>query len=287
MASMGRSGSTFLSELINYDNEYRIMFEPFRFDRVAEAKDFTFPTYIGPNDQATTNQLLGATKIIKGNVRSIWIDKENKTLFPKGRMIKDIRVNFFLKWLKIKFPKIKVILLLRHPCSVVTSWLNAGFGGGEQSLIKLMANQDVLKIIGPQAQQRYKSITSDFERLIFFWCLHYKIPLSHLDAEDFHLVFYENLVTNPKFEIRNLFKFMQREYDESKVLLSMSRPSSTTKKTAEEFKADSIKINQWHNKLTEKEVDLAYEILSCFGFDKIYDRKTSLPNQSELIKILK
>jgi hypothetical protein len=139
LASMGRSGSTFLSNIINYDNRFRVMFEPFRYDVVDEAKDFVYPLYLRP-DTNKSNYFSSLQKIISGKVHSEWIDKENNRIFPKARLIKDIRVNFFLKWIQNNTPGMKIILLLRHPCAVVNSWIEAGFGDGLKSRTILLEN---------------------------------------------------------------------------------------------------------------------------------------------------
>jgi hypothetical protein len=277
LSSMGRSGSTILSNIINHDNSYRILFEPFRYDIVNEAKDFKYPLYLKPNNH-DIQYLLPAQKIISGKIHSSWIDKENRTIFPKGCLIKDIRTNLFLKWIHNNFPELKIILLLRHPCAVVSSWLIAGFGDGDFSKEKLLADKDLKDDIDALILKEYSKSKTPFEKLIFFWCISYWIPFKQFNINELHLVFYENLITDPIDELKSLFSFLDREYSQEKALKVLREPSSTTKKNKESFRKGEIKINGWRNKFTNEEIDRAYEIMSLFGMDTLYDRETSVPN---------
>ena len=69
-----------------------------------------------------------ATAILSGKIRHEWIDKFNRRIFSRRRLIKDIRAQLFLKWIKYNFPEIPILLLLRHPCAVANSRLKLGWG---------------------------------------------------------------------------------------------------------------------------------------------------------------
>ena len=49
LAGMGRSGTTWAGNIINYDQSYRILFEPFLPARVKEAKGFEYLQYLNPD----------------------------------------------------------------------------------------------------------------------------------------------------------------------------------------------------------------------------------------------
>ena len=48
-------------------------------------------------------------KILSGNLRNSWVDQYNKKLFCNKRIIKEIRINQSLKWVKLNFPEIPII----------------------------------------------------------------------------------------------------------------------------------------------------------------------------------
>ncbi len=278
LASMGRSGSTLLTNVINYDNTHRILFEPFRYDVVSEAKDFIYPLYLRANN-SDSRYLSSAQKIISGQVHSRWIDKENKVVFPKQRLIKDIRTNLFLKWIHNNFPEMKIILLLRHPCAVVASWLAADFGDGLKARDRLLADNSFINDMDDFILSEYLKAESGFESLIFFWCISYWIPFQQFNKDEIHLVFYENLFIDTSNELESLFTFLDRDYSKEEVLNALREPSSTTNKNKSFFRKGEVKINGWKNKFSSEQIDRAYEIMSLFGMETLYCPETSIPNR--------
>jgi hypothetical protein len=285
LSSMGRSGSTFLSNIINHDNRFRVLFEPFRHDIVEQAKEFVYPFYLRP-DNVNVRYYLSAKKIVSGRVGSQWINKENNCSFPKARLIKDIRSNFFLKWLKNRFPDLKVILLMRHPCAVVHSWISAGFGDGRISRERLLENHHFVSDMDDNLLKAYTKAETDFERLIFFWCFHYYVPLRQFDPRDIYLLFYEKFIMNPEDEARKLFQFLGYDYSEDDVLKSLSKPSSTTNKSESFFSGGDFRIDRWQDSCLEHQSARAYEIMKLFGMDELYCPVSSIPNDEAAEKLL-
>src|SRR5438128_2407940 len=69
LAGDGRSGTTWVSEIINCDNRYRYMFEPFHPSFVPLAKHFRFFQYLRPQNE-DEGFLRPARKIVTGAYRS-------------------------------------------------------------------------------------------------------------------------------------------------------------------------------------------------------------------------
>src|ERR1051326_5122341 len=99
LSSLGRSGSTLISNLINYKNDYRIIFEPFKYDTIPLSKNFVHPFYILPENR-DEKLLKSLETVITGKIRTAWTDKDNRKLIANERLIKDIRTNLFLNWIR-------------------------------------------------------------------------------------------------------------------------------------------------------------------------------------------
>lgn len=280
LSSMGRSGSTFISNIINHDNRYRIIFEPFRPGMTKGLQDITYPMYLDPERSDPKYHAL-FEKILKGRIHSDWVDIENRKIFPRARLIKAIRANLFLKWLHNHFPEVKYILLLRHPCAVVDSWLNAGFGDGTKAQQTLLANPILRARMDGNMITAYSRAESPFERLIFFWCIYNWIPLQQFKKNELHLVFYENFVTGPQDELRGLFSFLGVEYNEAAVLSSLSKPSLTTNKKAASFQQSNAisRLESWQKRLSAQQLARADEILALFGMNDLYTPNSAVPNR--------
>jgi hypothetical protein len=122
LAGTGRSGTTWLQEVINYNNAYRIMFEPFHSKRVGLIKEWNYRQYLR-SDNLDDKFIKPASAILSGKIRHEWIDRSNRKHVAKKRLIKDIRAQLLLKWMKHNFPEIPIILMIRHPCAVANSKL--------------------------------------------------------------------------------------------------------------------------------------------------------------------
>ncbi|MHA1398173.1 MAG: hypothetical protein ACTSSG_14210 [Candidatus Heimdallarchaeaceae archaeon] len=127
LSANGRSGSTWISDIINYNNSFRYMFEPFYSKKVDLCSHFLSRQYLHPKIKKES-YLKPAELILSGKVKHPWIDRFNKKFLCGKRLIKDIRTNLIVKWLKVHFPKIKLILLTRLPCAVANSRMRLGWG---------------------------------------------------------------------------------------------------------------------------------------------------------------
>ena len=92
---MGRSGTTWVAETINYSNEFRILFEPFFPAKTKQLKDYQYIQYIRPNNKKD-KYFSPASSIIRGAIRNQWIDQFNKKYIYTKRLIKDIHCNLML-----------------------------------------------------------------------------------------------------------------------------------------------------------------------------------------------
>ena len=125
VAGTARSGTTWLANIIDAQLGCRILFEPFHPKVEAYEADQLFP-YVRPGEQAPRLHQY-AERVLRGQIRDPWIDSEATRLWPKYRLIKDVRLNLVLKWFCDTFPEVPVLLIVRHPCAVVLSRMEAGW----------------------------------------------------------------------------------------------------------------------------------------------------------------
>jgi len=283
LASMARSGSTFVSNIINCDNTYRVMFEPFRYDRVSEARNFVHPLYLRPENN-DPRFVLPAQKILTGKVHSQWIDKENRAIFPQRRLIKDIRINLFLKWLHNHFPAVKIVLLVRHPCAVAESWL-AVFGVRHSAFDRLNANPSLVEDIGSSIMEHYRQAKPGLESLVFLWCISYWIPFHQFGKDELYLLFYEDLLLDPHIELERLFAFLGHPYSPQKAQRVFAQASSTAR-FDQVTQTQGFKFDSWMSRVTPAQIERAYEIMSLFGLEQLYSPVTGKPDKEIALSLL-
>lgn len=262
VAGSGRSGTTWLSDIINHSGDYRYVFEPFHPDRVPLARAFGYRRYIRP-DEGQPELRERARKVVCGEVRGAWTDRFHHRFVARGRLIKDIRANLFLGWLAASFPEMPVVFILRHPCAVALSRMRLGW----RSRLEEFLDQPGLirDFLAPVAEDM-RNTRTELERHVFAWCIENFVPLTQLGAGRAHLVFYEHLCRSPQEELRGIFHYLGEQEVTSEVLRSpsaLSRPGSAVL-------CGKDPVSGWREELGEEQIRSVIGILSYFGLDLIY-----------------
>lgn len=264
LAGSGRSGTTWVEDLINYRHDHRIIFEPFWNAKVPFCKAFNGRVYLRATN--TSPQFLApARRVLSGTFRNEWTDKFNTRRVYRYRLIKDIRANLFLHWLHAHFPDVPIILLLRHPVAVTLSRLKQGWRMKAKPFLDQpeLVDDFLAPFAGILAQDH-----NDFDNLILRWCIENYVPLKQFRPGAVHLVFYEELLRHPEQEIERLFRFLGRPV-EPQVFAQLKRPSAVTHRDSAVHTGNDP-VNAWRKQVDASQMRRALELLGVFGLDQIY-----------------
>jgi hypothetical protein len=272
VAGMGRSGTTWLADLINHDGKCRVMFEPFNPQRVREARPFRYVQYV--NAESHDGILVeSARTILSGRIRNRWVDLDNRKLTLTRRLVKDVRCNLMLRWLKTVCPRMSVVLLVRHPLSVALSWLKLGWGlAREGSDFQVMVDQRELLQDFPVLADALSQIDVDdaLERIICQWCVFYSVPVTQFQGAGLTVLFYENLLIDPRWEAEKLFASLRWSCDWSQLAHGLTRPSRTDFLRRGGIAIRDHQQNAWKHAFTGSQIRRARDILSMFGLENVY-----------------
>ncbi len=260
LAGSGRSGTTWLSQIINHRRRYRYVFEPFNPREVVAFRRFRTKQYLRPDDQRE-EFLEPARLALTGRLRDPWADRFNGRILARRRLIKDIRANLLLGWMRANFPGMPIILLLRHPCAVVTSRLDLGW---KDNLSETMEQQELVEDFLLPMEAEIRAASDDFERHLFLWCIDNYVPLKQLGVEEVHLTFYENLLARPEQELQSLFASLGESFDE-RVYASLTRLSPLSRKNS-----SAPSVQGWRTRVSSHQLERTIEILRLFGLDHLY-----------------
>lgn len=265
IAGTGRSGTTWLEDIINFARDHRILFEPFHSKQVPLVAHWRYRQYLRPTTNA--ERYLGpARKILSGDVRHAWIDQLNEKHFVSKRLVKDIRANLILRWLHEHFPEIPIVLLLRHPCAVASSKMALGWQTHlEDFLEQPELVEDFLRPYVPLLT----SARDTFDRHILLWCVENVIPLRQFSQGRIHVCFYEHLCTQPEREARALLSFLHRPFA-PELLTTIHKPSALSSKHSAILQGGNM-LESWRQHVDPARVERAVELLSAFELDRIYD----------------
>lgn len=270
LAGSGRSGTTWVQELINHALDHRVIFEPFLGTVVPFCGHFERKQYLREADDSPA--FLGpARMILSGEFRNEWTDQYNDRPVYHKRLIKDIRANLLLHWLRRHFPAVPIIFLMRHPCAVVSSQLRGRWGLRAADLLR--QPQLVDDFLAPFAGL-IRCARDDFDNLLLVWCVENYIPLQQFRRGEIFLLFYEELVRHPEREVERLFRFMKRPVEPG-AFEQLRRPSAQSRRWSAVVTGGDP-LDSWRKHLGTHHVRRAVQLLRLFGLDKLYD-EGSLP----------
>lgn len=273
LAGSSRSGTTWVQQIINSHHDYRVIFEPFRADKVRCIPPLPHKhLYVRPNaEMPLFSQCV--TRIVQGRLRSRWTDRGNRPKLYRRRLIKATRANLLLNWFSTQFPAVKIILLLRHPCAVSLSQIKIGWSQDVAPLRNLTEQPHLIADYLQPFMPLFRDASDPFEINILFWAVQNYVPLQQFflerDSAEIHLLFYEKLCTDPTTELDHLCKFLNRPLTPT-VMEAWRKPSTTTAKWSAIVSGASL-IDAWRDELTTTQINRAVQLLKHFGLDQLYD----------------
>lgn len=144
LAGSGRSGTTWLTDILTTGTRIQQIFEPLiplwnenvckltGWDRLGP---HSWSWYLPPDSsQPEWFELLH--QVLTGRYRNYWTDYYRTCFFPDRFLIKEIRANLMLGYIADKFHP-KIIYVIRHPCAVVESRLAVGWHADVADILRL------------------------------------------------------------------------------------------------------------------------------------------------------
>jgi len=269
LASSPRGGSSWLSDLIGTLPGYPVVWEPLHLGHNPEIEShgFDWQTYMraGQDDETKLNYLKAILTGKNLNHRIVSLFSFHPTQFCRfrGYIVKFTNANLLLTWLLKKYP-LKAILMLRHPCAVVSSQLRLK-GWDNVNKDTMTFHQSIAKDYPHLAELRKKIRTRE-EVLAFEWALQTYIPLHQTKPHPWCLTSYERLVTNGPEELRRLFQYLDQPIP-PKVLKQLSVPARTTSKTSDVRKKGADLLAGWKKHLNAEQIREILDVTHQAGLD--------------------
>jgi len=291
VAGEGRSGSSWLAEMINWKHDMRSMFEPFHpgFSNLWQVMKTKYKTYLS---ETSTDPVLAQAiqKVLTGQLRSPRIDRYNRTFFlPKKRIIKLIHANLWLKWIRKHYPSTPIVLILRNPLAIAASrtffakadWLKPSSFYDEQELCDVY-----LKPFRYYVDEKLQ----EFERSVLSVSIVYYVLLKELkEADNILLTSYEMLQVDFEKEMKKIWKYLSFEWDDA-ILDLKNKKSHTTgvrwTKGYSSFQSPQGPLTYWKTQVTKEQIESGLKIMRAFGLDTIYSDQ-ELPNMQAVYDRIK
>jgi len=275
----GRSGTTWISSLINNDKYFREVFEPFHPSFIPQMDFLSSHYYVRPNEE---NEKLYniSQKVFSGGLWNSRTDQENQIRIYKGLFVKDIFSNLFSNWVFHNFNDLKIILLIRNPFAVAASkylkkdwiWVTDPMTLYNQDSLRkdhLKDHEDLIKRISNEGNYILKQI--------LIWSIIHYVPFRQFKTDQIHLMFYENMYTNPQEELSKLSGYIGKEIEH----ISKEAFNKPSRVVGDNFSKGKSPITSWKNDLPSSTIDEGMKILESFGLVDLYNQ-SSIPNEFNL-----
>ncbi|MGQ8365230.1 sulfotransferase [Glaciecola sp. 1036] len=272
----GRSGTTWVSSILNSQGKARELFEPYHPLVLPEyCKDYRPYEYFEVlNSQDPLVNLY--KEIFSGKFKHRRIDFDNRKLKYNGLLVKDIFSTTFAHAILPHFPNVKTLLLVRNPFSVVMSKAQKKHWFWPQELSIYLSNEALIGELNSQqiALIEQSSKENDFYNIqLIHWCVNYFLAFKHLPKTMYLTVHYENFVMAPQECLDNInryvgdaFNFIPKIVDKA----VLERPSRVMGKQ-KGFSNPMLTEEKAVEKLGKKRVLQMKAILEVFGLDDLYD----------------
>ncbi|MGP1383514.1 MAG: sulfotransferase domain-containing protein [Thainema sp.] len=286
----GRSGTTWLADLINWHGRYRELFEPFHPEIVQNAKHFNFFEYLRP-EQRNSDVADFLNLVFSGKFKNFRADVSQLRWFYEGLLVKDIFANLLLPWVNQNLPSVKKVLVVRNPfATAVSKQKKKGWTWMEDPQDFLKQKELYEDYLAPFENVIYATGEDFIEKQVLIWAIIHYIPLHSLKKNDAYILFYEDLVNDPEKEIEKLFRYLYGESKflyidnaslKNKLLSKAAKPSRTSRKKNGQ-KTIENSLDSWKAELSTRQIEQGIKILSRFGLDKLYG-VDSVPSKDALL----
>ena len=262
LAGPGRSGTTWLANVLSSVSGTQQIFEPLLFNPdVYELANWEPPStskylrlhYLRPEaNHPRWNDLL--RRVLTGQYRTYETDLHRTSIFPKRYLIKEIRANLMLGYIYDHF-RSQILYVTRHPCAVVASRMRLKW----QVNLDELLNQDeliddyLLPWVGEIERSKHDPVASH----AIWWAVESMVAARELFTRPHYWLNYEDLLLAPTETLQGIFQWLglEREAVPEKVL---EQNSHTTWRESDHDRTQEIhnRLTSWKTRLSERDQNL-------------------------------
>jgi hypothetical protein len=266
LLSSGRSGSTWLGDLLRTLPAVRVIFEPFHPRHgVAALRDARY-RYLAADEPRPALQA-ALRRLVDGHDRTDWTEQFNPPWrwIYRRRLLKAVRANLMSPWLHAHFPACRYLLLVRHPAAVVASQLKGGWRLSSRRLRDQPGIADVLDLRG---LDQFGWPEDGFLSNLLFWAIENAIALDAARRSGALVLFYEDLCLQPGREIQRLADYLGVAFGAS-VNRQLGRSSWSSDRRIGTLPADE-KVSRWTRTTSDVQIELIVDVLAACGLAGLY-----------------
>jgi len=277
ISGTGRSGSTWLAEMLRGLRGYKFLNEPFM-DTPLRRR-----TYLDSTASAPPSLSVYIRRALRGQLWRSWkwrfeADTPVGMLYEFATCRKVIakftRALRMVRWMHRHYEVRGTIVLIRHPCAVISSMLRHG-GGWHEDHLENLGESPIEQVLGRNLPDglchRFEAAVASanhrYEVLAHLWSLDYHVAFFDTENERYPwvLVPYERLLTRGASELRRIADAMDLKLTDN-VLQHVDVASASA---SDDLRTRDVEeqLSKWKTHLNDDQVERILSIVHAYGID--------------------
>ena len=267
LASSGRSGSTWLGDMLAATPGTQQIFEPLDPRNSAVYRQLmAWPPGLTPSafkrhylrpDADAPEWAAFWGDVLRGRVRTYLTDYTRTSFFPRRFLVKTIRANMMLGFVADRFHP-RVILLARHPAAVINSMFYRVKATWPADVQDILSQDELVADHLHPWMNELGSVRDGFEALAAWWAVENRVALAQLSGREHYLIFYEHLALRPREEMAKLLRWLGVDENAVPEALLHRYSRMTSVRQRESGEEDVMaRLGAWRRELSSEEQRVA------------------------------
>lgn len=201
LAGSGRSGTTWLGNIIAASPHVDTIFEPLDRRRVPEAGSLPLRPYARREEESPQLEAY-LRQVLRGRVSNEWVNRAGRRPWGWRTLVKTIRGTLLLDWIDRRY-RPRIVYMVRHPAAVVLSRMKLGW---DTHLDELLAQPTLVANYLEPHLDRLNGLRQPLEEHAALWAVENLVPLRQLPKRGWVFCTYEQLVAAPEAQSRRILR---------------------------------------------------------------------------------
>ena len=273
MIGDGRSGSSWVADMLARTCNYRQLFEPFHPFKVRNFTGYALNQYQRPGSRNDALKA-GLAHVFAGRISNRRVNQDANRLLYDGLVVKDVFATLLAAWGLEQFPEVKPLLQIRNPFAVALSkakrpnWL---WTSGPAELLEQPAL--VEDHLAPHADflRDVESVGDPILNHVAVWAVIHHCLFRDLDARRLHILVYQRALAEPAEEMSRVLAFLGHDSVDAKLRPELLERAARYSDDANVSVVRRNRDQSWTEELTSEQVRRGNEVLARFGLDRLHD----------------
>jgi hypothetical protein len=273
LLSDGRSGSTWVSSMLNNNGKALEVFEPFHPEINGHCDELV--PYAYNQSLCESSKIIELySKVFSGKLLHRRANFDNRRVKYSGMVVKDVFACLSSYAIHQHFKEVKVVILLRNPFDVVRSKERTAQRGWTwpTDLSVYTDNSSLLEKLTPRQISLIREIAKRdnfVEKQMVYWALCYFVMLNSFESNDYYLLFYEKMKALPNDELNKIKAFLGKDFS-----FNLNECTADRVEKSSRTLVTSPQDSNWESEIKlafqKSELDTMRELIECFSLTGLY-----------------